>query len=323
MRKLLRFFGLLPSADDYRLLMMRCYHKKDYKCALEYLQKKLDIDFEIGIKKLNSNFEDYPMEIQIIVGDYLTTGNFLCKLDEYKEALEYYEKALSIQKKVRLIEEDLDISSTYNHIALAYDKQGQYQKALDYYDKALNIQEQEKALGKEYIDIASTYKNIASTYNNKEDYQQSLKYFLKVAEIEENGWRENDINITFTYSNIALIYGKLGKYDKALDYYNKVIKIKKENILGMHDIKNIDTYHNIALIYNNQKDFQKALEYFDYALMIWEKYKNGLSKKSFYYYREKIDEVLANINYTKKSELLRAKLLSRNVDIHSYVYQTI
>ena len=57
---------------------------------------------------------------------------------KYEEALDYYNKALTIRIN-KLGEDHPDVATTYNNIANVYDSQGKYEEALDYYNKALTI----------------------------------------------------------------------------------------------------------------------------------------------------------------------------------------
>jgi tetratricopeptide (TPR) repeat protein len=71
---------------------------------------------------------------------YHTVGWGFDGSGQYGEALEWYNKALTIREKV-LGKEHPDTATTYNNIANVYYSQGKYEEALEWYNKALTIRE--------------------------------------------------------------------------------------------------------------------------------------------------------------------------------------
>ena len=74
----------------------------------------------------------------------------------YEKALQYYETALSISKKV-LGPEHPDTTALYNNIAGVYYALHDYTKALEYFEKALVIRER----GPLYSDAVQQYRGTA------------------------------------------------------------------------------------------------------------------------------------------------------------------
>ena len=58
---------------------------------------------------------------------------------EHAKAIEYHEKALTIQRAV-FGDKHPAVATILNNIAFAYDAQGEHEKAIEYYEKALGIQ---------------------------------------------------------------------------------------------------------------------------------------------------------------------------------------
>jgi tetratricopeptide (TPR) repeat protein len=98
---------LLADISNYKLAE-KCKEKGDYKCALRYSIKQLDVD-------LNS----YGRESKVIAMDYNELGYYSYMLGEYDEALDYYTKALKIDEKV-LGKNHPYTATTYNNIAVLY-----------------------------------------------------------------------------------------------------------------------------------------------------------------------------------------------------------
>ena len=58
-----------------------------------------------------------------------------------------------------------DVATTYNNMAIVYNKQGNYDKVLEYYEMSLVIRL--KKLGDDHPDVANTKYNLALLYKNK------------------------------------------------------------------------------------------------------------------------------------------------------------
>jgi pentatricopeptide repeat protein len=106
---------------------------------------------------------------------YHNAGIFYNCIGNYESALEYYDKALKIMKKI-LGKEHPGTATSYNNIANVYAKQGEYDKALEYYDKALKIWE--KVLGKKHPGTLGTIRNISNVrrcFENIKNYDKALE----------------------------------------------------------------------------------------------------------------------------------------------------
>jgi tetratricopeptide (TPR) repeat protein len=98
---------------------------------------------------------------------YNNIGTIHYYKEDYDLALEYYQKALEIRKKV-LGESHPDLSTSYNNIGAIYDAKEDYRKSLKYYQKALEICKQ--TIGEEHSETKKVEKNIEVTLqklNNK------------------------------------------------------------------------------------------------------------------------------------------------------------
>ena len=75
-------------------------------------------------------------------------------MGENEKALEFYNKSLEIQIKVRG-QDHPDTASTQNSIGNVLQNQGKYSEALEMFDKCLKTRE--KVLGCNHPDVANTY----------------------------------------------------------------------------------------------------------------------------------------------------------------------
>jgi tetratricopeptide (TPR) repeat protein len=188
----------------------------------------------------------------------------LYKLGDYNKAIEYYKKALGIYLKT--IGENHPVTAiSYNNLGAVYGSKGDYNKAIDYYEKALKIRL--KTIGENHIDTAMTYNNLGLVYGSKGDYDKAIDYYEKALEIKLKTIDENHSNIANTYNNLGIVYGSKGDYDKAIDYYEKALEIDLKTIGENHpDVAS--TYNNLGAAYNSKGDYDKAIDYFKKALKI-------------------------------------------------------
>jgi CHAT domain-containing protein/tetratricopeptide (TPR) repeat protein len=143
-------------------------------------------------------------------------GAVYSDLGRKNEALEYYEKALTIQKVIG----DRDgESTTLNNIGRVYDTLGQKKKALEYYEKALTISQ---AVG-DRDGMATTLNNIGKVYSDLGQKQNALEYYEKALPIQKAvGDREGE---AATLNNIGGVYYSFDQKQKALEYYEKALPI--------------------------------------------------------------------------------------------------
>ena len=237
---------------------------------------------------------------------YMELGYESYQDSDYNKALEYYNKALDIQKQI-LGEKDPDTVASYISIGRIYYVLGSYNKALEYYNKALDIRKQisgerhpntaiiynniggvyyvlgdynkalecykksldiqKQVLGEKHVDTATSYKIIGAIYDDLSDYNKALEYYSKALDIRKQILGDKHPDTEIIYNNIGGIYSDLGDYNKALEYLNKSLDIQKE-ILGDKHPDTATSYNNIGVIYSKIGDYNKALEYLNQALDI-------------------------------------------------------
>jgi len=181
-------------------------------------------------------------------------GTCYYKLNNYKEAIPWYDKALEEDRKTG---NSLNISIRYSNLGIAYRKLGIYDRALSYYKMALE-------LDMERLDtqsIAISYNNLGSAYQSLGKYDSAIFYLEKSIELKKT--RGDSASIAITLNNIGVIYKTWGKYDAAVAYFEEALKIDR----SLGKVEEIPKRLNhIGLAYNGQKKYTKALEIFNEAL---------------------------------------------------------
>ena len=194
-------------------------------------------------------------------------AQFLFNYSHYEEAIEVYERQITISEEI-YGKGQLSIAASYNNLGSSYHEYGDYNKALHYYEKARDIHE--KFLGINHPDTATSYINIGGIYHSQGDYDKALDYYKKAASIYKSVLGSEDIITAYSYNNIGQIYREKGDNSKAFNYHFLALTIR-ENFLGMDHPVTASSYNNLGLIYAAQGDYSKALEYCSKALDIREK----------------------------------------------------
>ena len=225
-------------------------------------------------------------------GTMIALGNIgavLIKLQKYKEAITFQEKALKMARELhdtisilhnmnllsnsfgklgfnsRAIEisfewlkiseqigykEDIGLSNTY--MGIIYGRIGNDSLSLIYHTKALKMYEE---LGNKNK-ISNCYNNIGIIYENRNEIEKAMEFFQKALRIQEE--LNNTYNIATFQINIGLIFLKQGNLPMAREYFNKSLEFSEKN---QSRYLLCETYYNLGMLYLKQKNYPKALDY--------------------------------------------------------------
>ena len=263
-------------ADALNIQGVSYWIRSNYKQALDYLDKSLNIKEEIGDK-------------QGMAKSYNNIGMIYKNQGNYKQARAYYDKSLKMLKKMG---DKSGMASSLGNIGVIYKNQGNYEQALEYYDKSLKMfKKMDDKSG-----MAGSLGNIGAIYFYQSNYERALEYMDKSLKIKEEIGDKKGMAVS--YNNIGGIYYQQGNHDRALDYYDKSLKIHQE----IGDKKGIsEAYINIGNIHDDQGNYKQALDYYDKSLKIKEQLgdKKGMAicyyNLSFLFFGQE--------NYTKALDL--------------------
>ncbi|MDB9390869.1 tetratricopeptide repeat protein [Microcystis aeruginosa] len=144
-------------------------------------------------------------------------------LSDYRQeqqlAIEYYQKAIDLQKELNL---ELDLVASLDSLAGIYYSLGEYQKAIEFYQQSLAIKREIDDRGGE----AKSYGNLGNVYYSLGEYQKAIKFHQQslaiTREIDDRGGEAK------SYGNLGNVYYSLGEYQKALEFYQQSLAIKRE-----------------------------------------------------------------------------------------------
>jgi tetratricopeptide (TPR) repeat protein len=227
-------------------------------------------------------------------------------LGEHLKAIDYYEQALHINKRL-LGHEHYNVAIILNNLGEAWKAMGEPIKAISYYEEALCIWRKiygekhqkiatalnnlgsalgalgetqkaivhfEKALhinevilGKEHPDVACDLNNIGSAWFNLGEYQKAINYFERALKIFKDIYGDKHHHVATTLSNLGEVWRSLKKPDNAIEYYEEALRIDKP-VLGEFHPNVARDLNNLGAAWHDLGKYQKAIGYFDLAVHI-------------------------------------------------------
>ncbi len=133
-------------------------------------------------------------------------GVKLMEQGKYKQALDYYEQALAIDKKAHGNEHP-NVATSLNNIGGAWDSRGKYHKALGYYTQALAIDK--KVYGEQHPDVATDLNNIGGAWDSLGEHRKAKEYLEAALTIFRAKLGEEHPNTQTVKASLADIQTKL------------------------------------------------------------------------------------------------------------------
>ncbi len=135
---------------------------------------------------------------------------------EQELAIEYYQKAIDLQKELNL---ELDLVASLDSLAGIYYFLGEYQKAIEFYQQSLAISREIEDPSRE----ANSYNNLGNVYDFLGEYQKAIEFHQQsLAITREIGHRGGEAN---SYNNLGNVYDSLGEYQKAIEFHQQSLAI--------------------------------------------------------------------------------------------------
>ena len=137
--------------------------KADFRQAKEYYIQALALARKIGER-----------EVESIVLNNL--GSAWDTLGDSKKAIEYFERALSIDKEI-YGERHPSVATRFNNLGLAWNTLGDSKKAIEYYEKALSIDKE--IYGERHSSVATFLNNLGSAWDTLGDSKKAIEYIQR------------------------------------------------------------------------------------------------------------------------------------------------
>jgi CHAT domain-containing protein/tetratricopeptide (TPR) repeat protein len=197
------------------------------------------------------NAQKLPLsEYQLIIKQ----GESFYNRGDFKQAINYYKKALFLAQRNGLIEEEINILIRIGNI---YWYTRNYSKSIDSYLQALNLAREKRKGQHEVICL----RNIGLTYWKLNDIQKAIYYYQKAFEVaREIGDKKRQARCL---NNLAFIFRSRGEYIKALDCLEEALDIFRSL---NNDYGTLKCLNSLGVLYWYLGYYTKAVDYYKQAL---------------------------------------------------------
>ena len=211
---------------DYSLIG-DCFSKTGkYDEAIVNLKKALEIFESPKIKSGKSASETKEEAARFASETALGIGNAYEALGEYKKALFYFKKELSLNLKI-YGDNHIKTSNAYRDVGYMDLQCGNFQEALQEFTKAAEIRH--IASGEKSLVFAESLIDLAEVYTATENYTNALESLTRAEEIYNLLLKPNSINFAMLYQSFADYYRQTMNLNQSLSYGYKAIAIFDEN----------------------------------------------------------------------------------------------
>ncbi len=229
------------------------YELQSAKCRVYYRQR----DYAKSIALTKSMLQDsLKMEPKSLAVFYTLAGQNNFRLQNFTEALKYYEKAYYIISKYNFKESKDDALS---NLSTLYWRMGKLTEAVRFAQEAVVVC-RENADSNTLTRLLNTLGNISKDLGKNTD---AAKYYRECSVIAEQ-LGDNE-GLILSLSSLAMIYRRAGKLDSALVFQYKALltaeKLNMKHLIG-------GAYMNIASIYWDDGKLDSTRNYYHKALLL-------------------------------------------------------
>jgi CHAT domain-containing protein len=186
----------------------------------------------------------------------LERGNQQYKISQFREALQSWEQALTIYRKIGNRQGE---AASLGNLGLAYNSIGQYQKAIKFYEQSLDI---DRKIGNREGEAISLG-NLGIAYQSLEQYQRAIKFYKQYLEISRKiGFRQGEAD---SLGNLGIAYQSLEQLAKAIKFYKQSLKIKREIRDRQGEANSLG---NLGTAYQWLGQLAKAIKFYKQSLEI-------------------------------------------------------
>lgn len=214
-----------------------------------------------------------PQEMNVDAKKFLLAGDSLTKAEDYKNAINMYDQALTISKDYRIyfqksiaqkkaqelegartsLEECLklknDFDPAYNALGIVEFSLGNFQAAKTNFEKYLTLSTKEETNKSVKKNLSITYYKLSVEEISKADTVKAFEYLNKSVEFD---------NYDATYLSLAKLYSGKGEWDKSISASESALKYKSKITIG-------GPYFYMGVSYKGKGDISKAKEMFETA----------------------------------------------------------
>lgn len=316
MLRLARIYHVMDYDSESQRRMLSTFRKAIAKCPEnEFASEIQDLRLRAHLYGGDEFSEQALLDIDAVSNENSSEvmatalNNIGCMFNsdgDYARALQYYQKALSIQLQ-RFGENFPFVGTMYTNVGIALDHLERHDEAMEYFQKALAIRkatlsDTHPQVALSYIDIGQAYtrqgrhttaleqynlaltiqvnhygdrhKLVATTlsfigcsYDRLTQPLKAIEYQKQVLEIQTRELPPGAPELSATYNNIASGLSKIGQHEESIKFFTEALNIRKA-IHGPRSPELSVMYNNIGSAYHYKCDNKRSLEYFTRALEI-------------------------------------------------------
>lgn len=232
----------------YNALGIVSEKKTDYKGALEYYEKALEVS------RINPDKSKYQ-----IPSIYNNLGVISQRLEDYGQAILFFNYALALYRPLYGDNHPL-IALTQNNLSVSYQNKEDFRTAQDMIDQA--IETYLKIGGAGFIRLGSCYNNLGQLHMKEGNLPKAYEAFSKALTVYRNAEGSIHPEMGLILANLGKYYGKVGQHKQALAHFDESLVIRKTH-LGPYHPRVADTYLEWGEYYRNNGQFEAAIERFE------------------------------------------------------------
>jgi Nif-specific regulatory protein len=188
----------------------------------------------------------------------LKIGNVERKRSRYPEALQAFEKGMSVLKE----KNTPVIVSLLNGMGWVYRQQGEYEKATESLLRAESLAQEIK----DNEGLTLSLRNLATVNWNLSNFKEAINFGEKALSIAKEN--QYEYQIAAASNNLGIFYWNISKPDLAKNFYSKSLNIR-EKIGDLHGIGLL--CHNLGILVQDEGNWEDAIHFFEKSLEISEK----------------------------------------------------
>ncbi len=206
-RIIIRICGLdcMELAKVYMNIAIIYKQKQDYELALQYLS------YSERIIHINSDRSSMASSI------YINLGNIYFGTQEWRKALEVFQKSLDVKKTYG----HLGLDKSYANIASVYENLNILDSAEIFYNLA--IEDKIENSGLRSHNLISVYLNYGALLQKKKDSVKAYKYFTEALDIAKETYSRKNPVISACYNSLGSWYLFNGETDIAIANFHQAI----------------------------------------------------------------------------------------------------
>jgi len=249
----------------------------EYDIAIQLYSKALYLTGTAG----DNDNDDDVIQNKYVADTNCAIAQVLYDQGKLTESLELYETSLQLRLLVleksndtdNDAEQQLDVASSYHHMARVLWRQGKLDDSKVLFEKALTIRlkylDNNDDSTHTHYDVIDSYYKLAIVLDDQEYLEEAMElYEQKVLSAWIATLGDEHAEVSAIYSNMANVKSRMGQLEEEMEYYQKALLIKKKTVGEFHSSV-ADTYNNMACVHDERGELIGAMDLYHKALELW------------------------------------------------------